>query len=63
MVPECIQMKRSKDKRQYQIRMDNDFEKRIRKYQAKLLDEGLEVSFASAARTLIDQSLKREGIR
>ncbi len=50
--------------RQTQVRMDDDFKARIRKYQAAVLKKtGLPISFSWAVRSLINQSLEREGIR
>jgi hypothetical protein len=45
-------------KRQSQIRMDDALKARIATYQAKLhKDTGIEVSFASAVRSLIERGL------
>jgi hypothetical protein len=50
----------SKTKSQNQIRMDDALKARISKYQKKLEDatSGLEVSFSSAARSLIEKGLE-----
>jgi hypothetical protein len=50
----------SSNKSQNQVRMDDDLKARIRKYQEKLekTTSGLEVSFSSATRSLIEKGLK-----
>lgn len=50
----------SSNKSQNQIRMDDDLKARIRKYQEKLekTTSGLEVSFSSATRLLIEKGLE-----
>jgi hypothetical protein len=49
----------SSAKRQSQIRMDDDLKGRIATYQHKLhKDTGIEVSFASAVRSLIERGLE-----
>lgn len=41
------------------LRMSGDLENRVRAYQKRLRDEqGIETSFSSAVRTLIEQGLK-----
>ena len=51
--------KSSSGKRQHQIRMDDGLKDRIRKYQQRVeRDTGLEVSFSSAVRSLIEKGLE-----
>ena len=52
--------KSSTNKSQNQVRMDDALKTRIRKYQKKLEDgtSGLEVSFSSATRSLIEKGLE-----
>ena len=46
-------------KQQQQVRMDDDLKARIRKYQQQVgKDTGLEVSFSSAVRSLIEKGLE-----
>lgn len=53
--------KRSQSKQQQQIRMDDALKDRIRDYQKKVHSQtGLEVSFASAVRTLIEKGLEAQ---
>jgi hypothetical protein len=48
----------SSKKQQNQIRMDDELKDRIRKYQQKVMKStGLEVSFSSAVRSLIEKGL------
>jgi predicted DNA-binding protein len=49
----------SQRQKQNQIRMSDDLKDRIRKYQKKLKSEGgLDVSFSSAVRALIEKGLE-----
>ena len=50
--------KSSTNKSQNQVRMDETLKARIRKYQKKLETSGLEVSFSSATRSLIEKGLE-----
>ena len=53
------QSNKANGKRQQQIRMDDALKDRIRKYQQKVeRDTGLEVSFSSAVRSLIEKGLE-----
>jgi len=54
------QSRKVNGKRQQQIRMDDDLKDRINKYREKLMVEerGLEVSFSSAVRSLIEKGLE-----
>jgi hypothetical protein len=45
-------------KSQNQIRMDDEMKARILKYQKRLATSGLEVSFSSATRALIEKGLE-----
>jgi len=52
------------NQKQTQIRMSDALKGRIRKYQAVMRKKtGLRVSFSNAARSLLEKSLDREGIR
>jgi hypothetical protein len=50
-------------KRQHQIRMDDVFRGRIRKYQEKLVKAtGMDVTLSDAMRSLIEKSLQAESL-
>ena len=47
---------------QTQIRMSEALRARVRKYQERMQRGGIAVSFSSAARTLVDIGLRKEGL-